>query len=153
MSLLNKAFIVAASLGTAFASPRAGGDDAVLEPGMWRLTLTSTTNGNPDPVQDFRQCLGEELKDLPAYFAPQLENPDNVELKCSRAQQPPTERELTYRMQCSGAGLTVDALTSVTIQDSHHFTVTLQINSRTEQESALVVGEGEGRWTGACPGK
>lgn len=151
MSLLNKAIIVATSLGTAYGAPSSGSGGPVLEPGVWRLMLTTTTNGNPDPVQDFQQCLDEELQDLPAYFSPQLENLDNV--KCSRAQQPPNDGELAYLMQCTGAGLTVDALTSVTIQNPHRFTVTLRIKSQTDQESALVIGEGEGRWVGACPAK
>lgn len=148
----NTAFIAATGLGAVLAVPNAGGSEPVLEAGMWTVTLTTTTNGKPDAAQEYQECLNEELQDLPAYFAPQLENPDDIDVKCSRAQQPAEDRVLAYRMQCNGAGLTVDALTSVTFQNARHFTVTLRIDSRTEQESALVVGSGEGRWAGACPG-
>jgi hypothetical protein len=65
--------VVIAGVVSVFASPSAARAQAALEPGMWRLTLTSTTNGKPDPKQDSKECLGEQLKDLAAYFAPQLE--------------------------------------------------------------------------------
>lgn len=148
-----RVFISIIGLSTAFAASSATGAQPALEPGMWRITLTTTTNGKPDPAQDSKECLGEELKDLAAYFAPQLENVENAEVKCERTQQPSKDREVSYRLQCRGAGLTVNALTSVTIQNPRHFTVTLRIDSRTPQESALVVGKGEGRRIGACAGK
>lgn len=121
-----------------------------LEPGMWRITVTSTTNGKPDPDQTSEQCLGKELKDIASYFAPQLEG---VKAECKRRRQPSEDRKLAYRMQCSGAGFTVDALTSVTVESSRHFTVAMRINTRTGQESAIVVGKGEGHRTGACAGQ
>jgi hypothetical protein len=130
------------------AASSADGAQPALEPGLWRITVTSTTNGKPDPVQDSQECLGDELKDIAAYFAPQLEN---GEADCTRTQEPPKGRELTYRMQCRGAGFTVDALTGATVHNSRHFTVTMRINTKTEQESAIVVGKGEGHRTGVCP--
>jgi hypothetical protein len=133
-----------------FAVPSAACAQVVLEPGMWRITVTSTTNGKRDPVQDSTECLGEELKDLATYFAPQLEG---AEVECKRTRQPSDERKVNYRMQCSATGLTVDALTSFTVENSRHFTVTMRTNSRTPQESAVVVAKGKASWTGACPGK
>ena len=145
-----RAFITMAGFITVFDAPGAAGAQVALEPGMWRITVTSTTNGKPDPAQDSKECLGEELKDLAAYFAPQLEG---AEVECKRTRQPANDRELNYRMQCSGTGLTVDALTSFTVENSRHFTVTMRINSRTPQESAIVVARGKASWTGACPVK
>ncbi len=150
MGFSARAFISIAGLITVFAVPSAAGAQVALEPGMWRITVTSTTNGKPDPAQDSQECLGEELKDLATYFAPQLEG---AEVECKRTRQPSEERKVNYRMQCSATGLTVDALTSVTVEDSRHFTVTMRINSRTPQESASVVAKGKGSWTGACPVK
>jgi hypothetical protein len=118
-----------------------------LEPGLWRITVTSTTNGKPDPKQDFEECLGEELKDLAAYFAPQLEG---AQATCKRTRQPEADRKLGYRMQCSGEGFTVDALTSVTIENSRHFSMSIRTDSRAPGESAIVVAMGEARWIGAC---
>jgi hypothetical protein len=122
-----------------------------LEPGVWRVTVTSTTNGKPDPNQDSKECLRDELKDLAAYFAPQLEE---AKASCTRTRQPSEDpKNVAYRMQCSGEGFTVDALTSVVIEDARHFTVSMRIHSKTSQESAVVVAKGDARWTGACPGK
>ena len=126
------------------ASSRA---EPALEPGLWRMTVTTTTNGKPDPKQDFKQCLGEELKDLPAYFAPQLEG---AQATCKHTRQPAADRTINYRMQCSGAGFTVDALTSVTFENSRLFTMNMRTDSQAPGESATVVAKGEGRWIGAC---
>ena len=43
----------------------------VLEPGLWRVTVNSTTNGRPEAEQDDQVCLEAELKDLGKYFAPE----------------------------------------------------------------------------------
>jgi hypothetical protein len=134
---------------TVFAASSAAGAQPELEPGMWRLTINSTTNGKADPAQDSEQCLGEELNDLAAYFTPQLEGAES-EVECTPTRQPAKDRELSYRMQCRGADLTIDALTRVTIENSRHFTMSIRTDSRTSQESAIVVAKGEGRWIGAC---
>jgi hypothetical protein len=131
-----------------FATSNASSAQPALEPGLWRITVTSTTTGKPDPPQDSKQCLGEELQNLPAYFAPQLEGGD---AECERTQPPAKDRQLTYRMKCRGADFTVDALTGVTIQNSRHFTMTIQTQAQTAEESATVVAKGEGRRLGACP--
>lgn len=142
------ALVAIAGLGVAFAASSAAGAESALEPGMWRVTVATTTNGKPDPDQDSKECLGEELKDLAAYFAPQLEG---GKAECKRTRQPSKDREVTYRLQCHGGGFTVDAMTSVTVENSRHFTVTMQINTRTERESAIVVANAQGHRTGACP--
>jgi hypothetical protein len=119
----------------------------VLEPGMWSITVTSTTNGKPDPKQDLRECLSKELKDLSSYFAPQLEG---AKATCKTTRQPGGDRTVAYRMQCSGEGFTVDALTSVTIENPHQFTVSIRTDSRAPGETAVVVAKAEGLRTGAC---
>lgn len=143
-------FVAIASLVLVLAASSATGTQPALEPGMWRITLTSTTNGKADPAQESTQCLGEELKDLAGYFAPQLEEADAT---CERERQPSKDRGVTYRMHCRGTGLTVDALTGATIEDARHFTVTMRIETRTPNESALVIAKGKGRRTGTCPEK
>jgi Protein of unknown function (DUF3617) len=150
--LLTATLLLIPSFYSAAAAPeqpeeRSPGSLPKMEPGMWQITVTSTANGKPEPKQDFKVCLGEELKDLAAYFAPQLEG---VQATCKRTRQPEADRKLGYRMQCSGADFTVDALTSVTIENSRHFTMSMRTDSRAPGESAIVVTQGEGRWIGAC---
>jgi len=119
-----------------------------LDPGNWKLHVVSTTNGKPEPVQDTEECLGDELKDLGAYFAPDLEG---VKAKCKRARLASNDpRKLAYRTQCFGSGFTVDVTASVTIESSRHFTLSMQTNTKTTKESALVVVDAEARWAGAC---
>jgi hypothetical protein len=139
--------VAIAGVVSVFAPPRAVCAQAALEPGIWRITVTSTTNGKPDPKQDLKECLGEELKALASYFAPQLEG---AKATCKRTRQPEVDRKVGYRMQCSGAGFTVDALTSITVENSRHFTMSIRMDSRTKRESAIVVAKGEGRRIGAC---
>ena len=144
------AFVALASLVLVGTASSGTGSQPTLEPGMYRITFNSTSNGKPDPAQESSQCLGEELKDLAGYFAPQLEEADAT---CERERQPSKDRDVTYHMQCRGTGLTLDALTGVTVENTRHFTVTMRIETQTNKESALVVGKGEGRRTGACPVK
>lgn len=128
----------------AFAQPQ-------LEPGNWQMKIATTTNGKADPVQNAEECLGDELKDLGAYFAPSLEG---SRAKCERTRQPSSDpRQINYRMRCTGRGLSVNATTGVTIVNPRLFTVTMRIESRTPRESAVVSAEAEGRWAGACKGK
>jgi hypothetical protein len=146
-----KAVIALAGVTAVLVAAENAYAQAALEPGLWRLMVNSTTNGKPDPGQDSKECLGEELKDIAAYFAPQLEE---AKATCTRTRQPSKDpKVVAYRMQCTGAGFTVDARSSVTIEDSRHFSLFLQIDSRSQQESATVVAKGEASWTGACPGK
>jgi len=121
-----------------------------LEPGNWKLHVVSTTNGKPEPVQNTEECLRDELKDLGSYFAPSLEG---MKARCKKTRQPSSDpRKLDYRMQCSGSGFTIDAMITVTIENSRHFTASMRINSKTKRESAAVVADAEGRWAGACKG-
>ena len=140
------ALFVAALLGGASASASA---QTELEPGRWKLHVASTTNGNPDPVQDTEDCLkGDQLKDLGAYFAPSLEG---AQADCKNTRQPSSDPgEVAYRMRCTGRGFTVDATTTVKIESARRFTPALRIDSRSETESALVVADVAGSWVGAC---
>ena len=123
-----------------------------LEPGNWKLIVNSTTNGKPEPVQNTEECLGDELKDLGSYFAPDLEG---VKAKCKKARLPSSDpRKLVYRTQCTGSGFTTDMTATVTIESSRHFSATMRMNTKTRTESALVVADAEGRWAGVCkPGE
>jgi hypothetical protein len=81
-----------------------------LEAGSWKLTVASTTNGKADPAQNTEDCLrAEQLEDLGAYFAPDL---DGAKAKCSRARRPSSDPEqLVHRMRWTGSGFSseVDA--------------------------------------------
>jgi len=135
-------------VSAAFAACTAWAAQPELEPGNWKLHVVSTTNGKPDPVQDTEECLGDELKDLGTYFAPDLEG---AKAKCKKTRLPSSDpKKLAYRTQCTGSGFTVDMTATVTIESSRHFTASMRINSKTRKESALVVADAEGRWAGAC---
>jgi hypothetical protein len=122
-----------------------------LEPGRWTLRVVSTTNGKQDAAQESEQCLGDELKDLGSYFAPQLQG---AEADCERAKESTDDsRKIVHRMHCTGADFTVAATTTVTIMDSRRFTASIQVDSKTPTGSSSVVADAEGRWTGACKAK
>ncbi len=123
----------------------------VLEPGLWRITVNSTTNGRPEPEQDDKVCLEAELKDLGKYFAPELEG---VKAKCTRARRPTGDPNvLAYRMTCTGTApkFTTEMQSNVTIVSATHFKLSLKMDSKTPKESALVVAEGEAKRIGPCP--
>ena len=123
----------------------------VLEPGMWRVTVNSTTNGQPQPPQDEEVCLEAELKDLAKYFSPEFEG---VQAKCKRAKQPTSDpNSLSYRMTCTGTAskFTSEVQSNVILVSATHFKLSLKMNTKTPKESALVVAEGEAKRIGPCP--
>ncbi len=132
----------------AFAACTAWAATPELEPGNWKLHVVSTTNGKPEPVQNTEECLVDELKDLGAYFAPDLEG---VKAKCKKTRLPSSDpKKLIYRTQCTGSGFTTDITATVTIESSRHFTASLRMHTKTKTESALVVADADARWAGAC---
>ena len=128
------------SSGVAAAPP-------ALEPGNWMFSIETTTNGRPEPARVGEECLDAQLKDLGAYFSPKLEG---VETQCETAKDLSRDRTLEYRMNCKGAGFTMEARTRVTIEDSRRVTVRMLIDTRTIQGTVKVVSVGEALRTGRC---
>jgi uncharacterized protein DUF3617 len=131
------------------AAGSAWGAQAGLEPGNWKLKVASTVNGKPEPEQNTQDCLhADQLKDLGAYFAPDLEG---VKAKCTKAQQPTGDAtKLAYKMRCTGSGFSLEMDAGVSIESSRHFIADIRMHTKTRKESALVVAKAEGRWDGAC---
>lgn len=138
-------FAVAASATTlAYAQ-------TVLEPGLWRIKVNTTTNGKPEPEQDDQVCLEAELKDLGKYFSPEFEG---AQAKCNRARRPTGDpNSLSYRMTCTGTAskFTTEMQSNVSIVSATHFKLSLKMDTKTPKESALVVAEGEAKRIGPCP--
>lgn len=132
---------LAASLVAAAAAPR-------LDPGNWRVRVSSTTNGVADPAQDFEICLRDELKDLAAYFAPALEG---VKARCTTTRVPDKDtRNIARRLRCTGTGFTYNAETRVTIEKPGRFTLTIKSEAKTAKETGIVSASGEGDLLGPC---
>lgn len=122
-----------------------------LEPGMWRVTVNSTTNGKPQPPQDDQLCLEDELKDLAKYFSPEFEG---VQAKCTRTKRPTGDpNSLSYAMTCTGTAskFTSEVQSNVILVSATHFKLSLKMDTKTPKESALVVAEGEAKRVGPCP--
>lgn len=123
----------------------------VLEPGLWRITVNSATNGKRDPDQDNQECLEAELKDLGKYFAPELEG---VRAKCTRTRLRTNDPNiLVHRLKCTGthSKFTTEMESKVNIVNATHFNLYLKMDSKTPKESATVIAEGEAKRIGACP--
>lgn len=138
--VLAAAFVI---LAATFAAHAQSG----LEPGLWKIAVNTTVNGVADPDQDLEECLGRELDDLAAYFAPRLEG---LAVQCRRAREPSSPEVVAYRMQCRGAGFSIDAATSTTIESPVKFTLKMRIDTRTDEESAVVIANADGRRVAAC---
>ncbi len=136
------AIVVLACAGQAWAQTK-------LEPGLWRVTVTSSTNGRADPAQDNQVCLKDELKDPARYFAPELEG---VKAKCNRGRVPSKDKNvLGYRMRCAGSNFTTEAEAQVTILAPDLFKVAIRMDSKTPKERAVVEAVGEAKRVGPCP--
>jgi len=88
------------------------------------------------------------LKDLGAYFAPDLEG---VKAKCTKTQKPTGDAtKLAYQMRCTGSGFTLNMDAGVSIESPRHFVADIRMHTKTKKESALVVAKAEARWDGPC---
>jgi hypothetical protein len=119
-----------------------------LEPGLWKVTFHSSTDGKANPVDESSPCLRDELADVAAYFAPALEE---LQAECKNTRQPSTPNEIAYRMHCVGRNFTIEALTKAVLETSHRFTVSLRVETKTARSTELVVGSGTAVRTGECP--
>jgi uncharacterized protein DUF3617 len=146
MQIFAKGMLV---LVVALAVDNAWGAQAGLEPGNWKLKVSSTVNGKPEPEQNTQDCLhADQLKDLGAYFAPDLEG---VKAKCTKTQQPTGDAtKLAYKMRCTGSGITIEMDVGVSIENSRHFVADIRMHTKAGKESSLAVANAEGRWEGAC---
>ena len=124
--------------------------ETAMEPGNWHLTTRSTTNGKADPVQEQDECLGDELKDLSAYFAPALEG---VKAKCTRTPRAARDGSIAYTMKCRGTSFTMDIESAVRVEHPKRFTATLKMDTKTPKERAIVVANIEGMNVGPCKTK
>jgi hypothetical protein len=138
---------ILAGLGLAACAP--AWSQVALEPGLWRIKVASTSNGKPEPPQDDKVCLQDELKDLAKYFSPELEG---VQAECTRTKRPVGgPNELAYRMSCKGNGFTTEMNSTVTIVSPKQFKLYLRMDTRTRKETAKVVADGEATHLGPCP--
>jgi hypothetical protein len=127
------------ALAAALVAGNGWAAQAGLEPGNWKLKVESSVNGKPEPEQNTQDCLrADQLKDLGAYFAPDLEG---VKAKCTKTQQPTGD---------TGCGFTLEMDAGVSIESPRHFIADIKMHTKTRKESALVVAKAEGRWDGAC---
>lgn len=134
--------VVAVALGAASAdAPR-------LDPGNWRVRVSSITNGVADPAQDSVVCLGDELKDLAAYFALEFEG---AAARCTRKRlRSGDPKVILHRLRCTGTGFTYEAEGRVTIVSPTRFTLTMRSLAKTAKETGIVSAEGQGDHLGAC---
>ena len=140
--------VVATALASAALAAAAADAPLRLDPGNWRVRVTSITNGVADPDQDTEVCLRDELKDLAAYFSPVLEG---VKAQCTTTRVPSKDPKIiARRLRCTGTGFTYAAVTSVTIVDPSRFTLTLRSDAKTAKETGVVSATGEGDRLGPC---
>lgn len=118
-----------------------------MERGNWHITTHVTTNGKPEPVQEQDECLGDELKDLAAYFSPALEG---VNAKCDRTPRKAGTNAIAYKMKCTGKGFAMETESDVIVLGPKKFTANLKMDTKTAKERAVVVAKAEGNHTGAC---
>ena len=136
------------ALAAAVLSAAAADAPLRLEPGNWRVRVSSVTNGVSDPNQDSETCLGDELKDLAGYFSPQLEG---VKANCTTTRVPGKDpKVIARRLRCTGTGFSYEAETSVTIVSPSRFVLSLASRAKTATETGIVSASGEGDRIGPC---
>lgn len=119
-----------------------------LEPGNWALKTATTVNGKAEPDDIQEVCLDDELKDIAGYFSPKLEG---VRAQCRTTKKPSKANTLAHVMQCKGSTFTMEATTSVTIENPRSFKAMMRIDTRNkDQPPYLAVADAQAKWTGPC---
>jgi hypothetical protein len=119
-----------------------------LDPGNWRVRVTSVTNGAADPDQDTEVCLSDELKDLAAYFSPELEG---VKARCTTTRVPSKDpKVIARRLRCTATGFTYEAESSVTIANPSRFVLSMRSRAKTPTQTGIVSAAGQGDRLGPC---
>jgi hypothetical protein len=124
--------------------------ETALDAGNWRLKVTSSTNGVAEPPDETTQCLESiSPQGLATYFAPVLEGTD---AQCETTEQPATAADtFNFRLTCEGAALALVADTAVTMPSSRAFTMKVHIDTRAQDQHAVVDADSTGEWVGPCP--
>lgn len=136
--------VIAFACTGALAAPAA----ATLEPGNWRLTVKSTTNGVDDASEEEVCLRADELRDLARYFAPALEG---VQATCTTVRQPGgAPGIIRHRLRCTGNGFTYEATSEITVQTPARFLMSFDSRARTARETGVVSMRAEAVRLGPC---
>ncbi len=131
----------------AFAVSAASADG--IEPGLWKITSRTESDGAASPPHESSKCLtAEQTSDLAITFSPISSTINSVCAPIERSLKGPL---LTWHLVCKGQ-LNMDLSGEFNFDSSHHYTGT--VRTRAEMPGMPMVDSRntvEGQWVSACP--
>jgi Protein of unknown function (DUF3617) len=120
-----------------------------IEPGLWKITTTTRSNGETGSPHESSKCLtAEETRDLATTFSPVSRT---VNSTCSPIERTLTGARLGWRLTCKGQ-IDMELSGDFNFDSPRHYTGTLRSKAAMagmltiDSESTL-----EGQWVSACP--
>jgi hypothetical protein len=123
--------------------------EALIEPGQWKVTSSTTVNGMAQPAQAKSRCITpEQAKDVARTFGPVS---DTINSTCADPEIQLTGKTLSWRLQCRGQ-LDADVAGHFEFDSPSHYTASVASQGR--MAGALISdvrSELSGERVGDCP--
>lgn len=119
-----------------------------IEPGFWKITAQTKSEGMLSPPHESAKCLSEdETKDLATTFSPV---PRMVNSECAPIERKLDATRLDWRLVCKGQ-LNVELTGAFNFDSTHHYTATVHTHADIGGQTIDTLDMIEGRWvSSAC---
>ncbi len=118
-----------------------------IEPGLWKITARSQSNGLIGPPHESSKCLtADETRDLAATFSP---IPRTINSDCAPIERTLEGARLTWHLACKGQ-LNVDLTGAFNFDSPHHYSATVRTQAAIGGQTLETLDTLEGQWVSAC---
>ena len=143
-----KVFVLAAAAWLAVLTTSSRADEGI-QPGLWKITTISLSNGVQMPQRVNSRCLTvEQANNLADTFSPQF---GGVNTTCERTDYKKSAQKMTWRLQCRGQ-MNMDTVAEFTFFSPLRYTATISTKGWVANQQILdsrVALQGE--YVGGCP--
>jgi|SRR5271169_1790692 hypothetical protein len=128
---------------SAVAIARADG----IEPGLWRITGQTKSEGVVSPPHESSKCLtADETRDLATTFSPV---PRTINSECAPIERKLDGTRLNWRLACKGQ-LNVELTGAFNFDSTRHYTAIVRTQAAIGGQTIDSLDMLEGQWVSAC---
>ncbi len=118
-----------------------------IEPGLWKITVQTKSEGMVSPPHELAKCLtADETRDLGTTFSPV---PRMVNSECAPIERTLDGAHLNWRLVCKGQ-LNVELTGAFNFDSTRHYTATVHTQAAIGGQTIDTLDMLEGRWVSAC---
>jgi len=119
-----------------------------VEPGLWKITTLTVSNGVAAPPRESTRCLtAEQTADIAATFSPVAQT---INSECAPIERSLVGGKLSWRLVCKGQ-LDMELTGEFNFDNARHYTATVRTRAQIAgMPMANAVNSIEGAWVSAC---